>query len=86
MIIKVQSIVPASITIFIAIIFLFSHSLVTPLSFSQSDNSNNSTPQTMKNMTQSANQTVEHLQQDANQTSRNAVMVMSLTSLKKQRT
>ena len=70
MIIKIQSVVPTSITIFIAIIFLFSHSIVTPpLSFAQSDSSNNSTNQTMKNMSQSANQTVEHLQQDANQTS-----------------
>jgi predicted PurR-regulated permease PerM len=68
MIIKIQSVVPTSITIFIAIIFLFSHSIVTPLSFAQSDMSN-STNQTMKNMSQSANQTVEHLQQDANQTS-----------------
>ena len=69
MIIKIQSVVPASITIFIAIIFLLSHSIVTPLSFAQSDSNNNSTNQTMKNMSQSANQTVEHLQQDANQTS-----------------
>ena len=68
MIIKSQSVLPASIGILIAIIFIFSPSIVTSLSFAQSD-SNNSTNQTMENMSQSANQTGEHVQQDANQTS-----------------
>jgi hypothetical protein len=70
MIIKIQTVVHASIAMFIAIIFIFSSSIVTPLSFERSDSSNNSTNQTMKNMSQSANQTVDdHLQQAANQTS-----------------
>ena len=37
MILKVQSIVPASISIFIAIIFVFSSFIVTISSFAQSD-------------------------------------------------
>jgi archaellum component FlaG (FlaF/FlaG flagellin family) len=68
MIIKSQSVLPASIGIFIAIIFIFSPSIVTSLSFAQSDSSNDSPNQTVKNMSQSANQTGEHVQQDANQT------------------
>ena len=69
MIIKIQSVVfPTSIALIIAIIFVISLSIQTPLSFAQSDMSN-STNQTVKNMSQSANQTVELLQQDANQTS-----------------
>ena len=73
LIIKIQSVViPASIAIFIAIILLFSFSIVTLLSFAQSD-SNNSTNHTIKNMSQSANQTVDdHFQEGANQTRGNA--------------
>jgi len=76
--------VPASISIFIVNIFIFSSSIVTISSFAQSD-SNNSTNQTLEIMSQSANQTGEHIQQDANQTREviqgNARMV-TLTALK----
>jgi predicted PurR-regulated permease PerM len=74
MVITIQSVViPTSIAIFIATIFLFSFFIVTSPSFAQSDSGNNSTNQTMKNMSQSANQTVDdHLQQAANPTSGNA--------------
>jgi flagellar basal body-associated protein FliL len=88
MIIKIQSVVPTSITIFIAIIFLFSHSIVTPLSFAQSDMTN-STNQTMKNMSQSAikqsnicNKMLIKLARRFRET----LVMMSLTSLKKQKT
>lgn len=70
MIRKIQSVViPESIAIFIAIIFVFSSSIVTTSSFAQSDSGNNHSNQTMQNIGQSANQTGEHVQQDANQTS-----------------
>ena len=59
MIRKVQSVVPASIAIFIAIIFVFSSSIVTTSSFAQSDSNNNNTNQTTQNMGQSTNQTGE---------------------------
>ena len=74
MIIKTQSVViPTSIAIFIAIIFLSSSFIVITSSFAQSDSSTNSTGQTMKNMNQSVSQTVnDHLQQAAKQTSGNA--------------
>jgi hypothetical protein len=59
--------------IFIEIIFIFSFFIVTSSSFAQSDSSNNSTDQTMKNMSQSANQTVyAHLRHAANQNGGNA--------------
>ena len=71
MIIKVQSInqscqhqYPYSLQL--SLYFLLS--IVTISSFAQSD-SNNSTNQTLENMSQSANLTGEHIQQDANQTS-----------------
>ena len=58
MIRKVQPVVPTSIAIFIAIIFVFSSSIAITSSFAQSD-SNNSTNQTAQNMGQSTNQTGE---------------------------
>ena len=65
MIRKVQSVVPASIAIFIAIIFVFSSSIVTTSSFAQSD-SNNNTNQTTQKMGQSTNQTGELGDADSN--------------------
>ena len=72
LIIKIQLVViPASIAIFIAIIFIFFLSKGTISTFAQSNS--NSTNQTIKNLSQLAIQTVDdHLQQGTNQTSGNA--------------
>ena len=90
MIIKVPSVVPASILIFIAIIFVFPSSIVTISSFAQSDSNNNSTNQTMENMSQSANQKQINMSnkmpiKQMKQFKEMLVMV-NLTSLKKPRT
>ena len=68
MILKVHSIVPVSISIFIAIIYVFSSFIVTNSSFAHSDNYNNTPNQTMENKGQPPNKTDENVQQGSNQT------------------
>jgi hypothetical protein len=73
MIIKSQSVLPASIEYSLKLSLFFPFFIVTSSSFAPSDSSNNSTDHTMKNMSQSANQTVNnHLRQAANQNVGNA--------------
>ena len=88
MIIKIQSVVfLTSIALIIAIIFVISLSIQTPLSFLQSDMSN-STNQTVKNMSQSANQTVEPPNKmliKLVRQFREMLIMVTLTSLKKHR-
>ena len=73
MIIKSQSVLPASIEYSLKLSLFFSFFIVTSSSFAPSDSSNNCTNHTMKNMSQSPNQTVDaHLRQAANQNVGNA--------------
>ena len=73
MIIKSQSVLPASIEYSLKLSLFFPFFIVTSSSVAPSDSSNNSNNHTMKNMSQSANQTVDaHLRQAANQNVGNA--------------